>query len=74
MQFREFQTKPGFDRDGKHIIIKPDPHDPHDPHPAPSVAVPEGGSTLLFVLAALTAIGWAVSKRYAAKCMCLRAR
>jgi hypothetical protein len=29
-----------------------------------TVAVPEGGSTLLFVLAALTAIGFAATKRY----------
>jgi hypothetical protein len=70
MQFRKFETAPGFDRHGQHIITRP------EPHPVPSVttvAVPEGGSTLLFVLAALTAIGWAVSKRYAAKCISLRA-
>jgi len=30
----------------------------------PVVAVPEGGSTLLFILAALTAMGWAATKRY----------
>jgi hypothetical protein len=32
-----------------------------------SVAVPEGGSTLLFILAALTAMGWAATKRYCSR-------
>jgi hypothetical protein len=34
------------------------------PQTSRSVAVPDGGSTLLFVMAALTAIGWAATKRY----------
>jgi hypothetical protein len=34
------------------------------PHSSTSVAVPDGGSTLLFIMAALTAIGWAATKRY----------
>jgi hypothetical protein len=34
------------------------------PQVSTSVAVPDGGSTLLFILAALTAMGWAATKRY----------
>jgi hypothetical protein len=34
------------------------------PQRSTSVAVPDGGSTLLFIMAALTAIGWAATKRY----------
>jgi hypothetical protein len=58
MEFTEFVMRPVTDR---HIVIKP------EPRPARSVkttAVPEGGSTILFVLAALTAMVWAAAKRY----------
>jgi hypothetical protein len=44
-----------------HIILRPDPPPIHR---EPQTAVPEGGSTLLFILAALAAIGWAATKRY----------
>jgi hypothetical protein len=36
---------------------------PHPTRPVDRVAVPEGGSTTLFVLAAVAAIGWAILKR-----------
>jgi len=47
----------------RHIIIRPEPH-PIRSVPIHSVAVPEGGSTLLFILAALTAMAWAAVTRY----------
>jgi hypothetical protein len=51
-------------RDGdNHIITKPE----HLHHPGKPVSVPEGGSNLLFILAALTAIAWAAAKRYEAR-------
>ena len=56
MQSREFVTTSDLRRHT--VIIKP------DPRPIQPVAVPEGGSTLLFILAALTAIAWAATKRY----------
>ncbi len=59
MQSREFVTRPEI---GRHtVIIKPDPR---PIRPMTPVAVPEGGSTFLFILAALTAIAWAATKRY----------
>jgi hypothetical protein len=48
----------------RHIIIKPEPR---HYRPIKPVAVPEGGATIFFVLAALTAMGWAVCKRYGAR-------
>jgi len=45
---REFVVRPEVSR---HVIIKPDPR-PFNP--VRPVTVPEGGSTLLFLLAALT--------------------
>jgi hypothetical protein len=60
MQFRE---NPGIPNHNQHIVIR---HDPYFVTSARPIVVPEGGSTLLFVLAALTAMGWAVSKRYRA--------
>jgi hypothetical protein len=44
-----------------HTILRPNPPPIHRD---PQTAVPEGGSTLLFILAALAAIGWAATKRY----------
>jgi len=58
LQSREFVVRPEVSR---HVIIKPDPR-PFKP--VRPVTVPEGGSTLLFLLAALTAMGWAATKRY----------
>jgi len=55
---REFVVRPEVSR---HVIIKPDPR-PFNP--VRPVTVPEGGSTLLFLLAALTAMGWAATQRY----------
>jgi hypothetical protein len=60
MEFIAFVASPPT---GQSITLKPDPRQ----HPASAVSVPEGGSTLLFVLAVLTAIGWAASKRYCAR-------
>ena len=48
----------------RHIIIKPEPR---HYRPIKPVAVPEGGATIFFVLAALTAMGWAVCNRYGAR-------
>jgi hypothetical protein len=59
MEHQEFTNRDG----DNHIIIKPE----HPPHPGKPVSVPEGGSTLLFILAALTAIAWAATKRYGAR-------
>jgi len=59
MQSREFVTTSDLRRHT--VIIKPDPR---RIQPIQPVAVPEGGSTLLFILAALTAIAWAATKRY----------
>jgi hypothetical protein len=51
-------------RGGHHIAVW---HDPHPIRPVnQSVTVPEGGSTILFILAAFTAIAWASMKRYRA--------
>jgi hypothetical protein len=61
MQFREDTGRPDYSH--HHIVIR---HDPYFVTNARPIVVPEGGSTLLFVLAALTAMGWAVSKRYRA--------
>ena len=60
MQFREDAGMPNHNQ---HIVIR---HDPYFVTSARPIVVPEGGSTLLFILAALTAMGWAVSKRYCA--------
>lgn len=60
MQFREFVTSP---ENGQHIVIRPEPHPKHY-IVGSTVSVPEGGSTLVFIVAALTAIGWAATKRY----------
>jgi hypothetical protein len=49
---------------GRFIILRPDPR---PPFPVKPVTVPEGGSTVLFILAALTAMGWAVTRRYRAR-------
>jgi len=57
MEYNEFAVRAEVDR---HVVIKPQPH---PVHPV-AVKVPEGGSTLLFILVALTAIGWAAAKRY----------
>jgi hypothetical protein len=46
---------------GRLIILRPDPR---PAFPVRPVTVPEGGSTVLFILAALTAMGWAVIRRY----------
>jgi hypothetical protein len=43
------------------IILKADPR---PAFPVRPVTVSEGGSTVLFVLAALTAMGWAATRRY----------
>jgi hypothetical protein len=48
----------------QHIVFRPEPR---HYHPITPVAVPEGGATIFFVLAALTAMGWAVCKRYGAR-------
>jgi ABC-type Fe3+ transport system substrate-binding protein len=61
MEYMEFVLQ---SQNGRHVIIKPDPR---PEVPATSVTVPEGGSTLLFILAALTAMGWAATKRYGAR-------
>ncbi len=45
----------------RHIVYRPEPR--HF-HPVKPVAVPEGGAAIFFVLAALTAMGWAICKRY----------
>ncbi|MGD1021826.1 MAG: hypothetical protein ABR880_03510 [Candidatus Sulfotelmatobacter sp.] len=58
MGYTEFVTRPVTDR---HIIIRPEPH---PVRPLKTTAVPEGGATVLFVLAALTAMVWAAVKRY----------
>jgi len=58
MEYKEFVVSAEADH---HIVIKPQPH---PVHPAAPAKVPEGGSTLLFILVALTAIGWAAAKRY----------
>jgi hypothetical protein len=58
MNFPETLTRRDSDW---HIVIRPDPR---HYRPVKPVAVPEGGSTILFVLAALTAMGWAVCRRY----------
>jgi hypothetical protein len=47
----------------RHITIRPEPH-PVRSVPVTALAVPEGGSTLLFIFAALLAMGWAATKRY----------
>jgi hypothetical protein len=60
MQFREHVGRPDHEQ---RIVIR---HDPYFVSSARPIVVPEGGSTLLFILAALTAMGWAVSKRYRA--------
>jgi hypothetical protein len=44
-----------------HTILRPDPLPIHR---VTQIAMPEGGSTLWFILAALAAMGWAASKRY----------
>jgi hypothetical protein len=54
------ETLPRRDSD-RHIVFRPEPR---HYRPVTPVAVPEGGSTILFVLAALTAMGWAACKRY----------
>jgi hypothetical protein len=46
---------------GRHIILRPDPR---PAFPVRPVTVPEGGSTVLFLLAALTAMGWAATRRF----------
>lgn len=59
MEHQEF-----IKRDGdNHIITKPE----RPNHPGKPVSVPEGGSTFLFILAAVTAIAWAAAKRYGAR-------
>jgi len=50
---------------GGRVILKADPLRPA--FPVRPVTVPEGGSTVLFILAALTAMGWAVIRRYRAQ-------
>ncbi len=57
------QDLPGRESD-HHIVYRPEPR---HYHPVKPVAVPEGGATIFFVLAALTAMGWAVCKRYGAR-------
>jgi hypothetical protein len=57
----QFKANPGRPQQNQHIVIG---HDPYFVRNARPIVVPEGGSTLLFVLAALTAMGWAVTKRY----------
>jgi hypothetical protein len=52
-----FVTSPQTSR---HIILRPDPR---PAFPFRPVAVPEGGSTVLFILAALSAMGWAATRR-----------
>jgi hypothetical protein len=59
MEYTEFVTSPVTDR---HIIIIK--HEPIPLRPLKPTTVPEGGSTILFVLAALTAMIWAAAKRY----------
>jgi hypothetical protein len=49
---------------GRLIILRPNPR---PAFPVRPVTVPEGGSTVLFILAALTAMGWAVTRRYRAR-------
>jgi len=58
MEYIEFVASPEIDQ---HIILKPEPRPIHR---VGTVSVPEGGSALLFILAALTALGWAAIKRY----------
>jgi hypothetical protein len=58
MEYTEFGMKPVTDR---HIIIKPEPR---PMRPVKPTAVPEGGSAILFVMAALSAMVWAAAKRY----------
>jgi hypothetical protein len=58
MEYTEFVMRPVTDR---HIIIQ---REPLPVRPLKTTAVPEGGSTILFVLAALSAMIWAAAKRY----------
>ncbi|MFZ0817852.1 MAG: hypothetical protein WAM78_20175 [Candidatus Sulfotelmatobacter sp.] len=51
-------------QNGGRIILRPDPR---PAFPVRPVTVPEGGSTVLFILAALTAMGWAATRRYRAR-------
>jgi hypothetical protein len=60
MKFTGFITGP---QTGHYITIKPDPRPAQH---VDAVAVPEGGSTLLFLLVALTAIGGTATRRYSA--------
>jgi len=60
MEYRDVVARPDA---GRHVIVKPESH-PVRCAPKTALAVPDGGSTLLFILAALTAMGWAATKRY----------
>src|SRR5277367_6172190 len=70
MENRTIVTRPEVSRPevarpdaSRHIIIRPEPH-PVRSVRGSSVAVPEGGSTVLFIFAAVIAMGWAATKRY----------
>jgi hypothetical protein len=70
MEQRNIVTRPGIARPeaarpdvARHIVIRPEPH-PVRSIPVTAVAVPEGGSTFLFIFAALLAMGWAATKRH----------
>jgi hypothetical protein len=61
MAYAAFVMKPVTGRD---IILKPQPR---PVQPIRPTAVPEGGSTLWFILAALTAVGWAAIQRHSSR-------